>query len=204
MNKLITLSLSLLFIGSAFAQEGTEDYFNPEKPKLFSKDRVSASVSAGTGVSLFNKNTTFTTFVAPKINYRLTERFRLNVGFMHYTASGNSVMFLNRNEAIVNQTNQRTSGNLISVGGDYLVNKKLIISGAAMVDVNTLGNSKKQDQFKAVSVGAEYKLNNSSSIKFETTISDGQGSYYNNPFGTSLSNSMFDNGSGFGSSPGFR
>lgn len=204
MKKLITLSLSLFFITSAIAQDGTEDYFNPTKPKLLSKDRVSASISAGTGVGFGGKNATFTTFVAPKVNYKLTERFRLNVGFMHYTASGNTAMFLNRNEAIVNTSAQRTSGNLVSVGGDYLVNKKLIISGAAMVDVNGLNNSKKQEQFKAVSIGAEYKLNNSSSIKFETTISNGQGNYYNNPFGTSVSNSMFDNGSSFGISPGFR
>src|SRR3954468_20314170 len=111
------LFASVLFFSSvvAVAQTTTDDYYgSPSKPKLLSKDRVSASIMAGTGVSFSNtnKSTSFTTYIAPQLNYRLTKKFSLDLGFMHYTATPNSGMFLNRNEAIYNPSNKNVSGNL--------------------------------------------------------------------------------------------
>jgi hypothetical protein len=182
MRKLITL-FGCFFTLCAYAQ-GTDEYYNPEKPKLFSKERISTSISAGTGVMFGNNATGFTTFVAPKINYQLSNKFRLNVGFMHYTASANTAFLLNPNEAIVNRSQKNVSGNLVMIGGDYMLSKKLILSGSVM-----------KDNLKAASLGLEYKMSNHSSIKIETTISNGQGNYYQNPFpSSSMSGGMFDSG----------
>ncbi len=176
------LFASALIFSSVFAvgQTTTEDYYgSPSKPKLLSKDRVSASFMAGTGVSFSNtnKSTSFTTYIAPKINYRLTKKFSLDLGFM------------NRNEAIYNPSNKNVSGNLIFVGGEYQLNPKMIVSGAVMTDVNSLN---KQNAYKAASLGLDYKVSAHSTIGFKATISSGQGNYYNNQnLMNSMNNPMF-------------
>jgi hypothetical protein len=204
MKKLI-IPILFLFCGSAIiAQTTTEDYYNPSKPKLISPDRVSASMTMGAGVSFLNstKNAAYTTFIAPKIGYQLSSKFKLNIGLMHYTVTGNTFMPLNQNEIIYNTSNKTVSGNLLFVEGQYQLNKRMIVSGAMMVDANEF-NVNKKDNYKAASLGLEYKVTEHSSIRFQTTISGGQGNYYNNPnpfptsgfnsFGTGFSNgnSMF-------------
>jgi hypothetical protein len=174
---------------SAIAQTTSEDYYgSPAHPKLLSKDRVSASITAGTGVSFTNgsKATSFTTYIAPKINYQLSKKFSLDLGFMHYMSSPNSLMYMNRNEAIYNPSNSNVSGNLVFVGGEYQLNKKTIVSGAVMTDVNSIN---KQNSYKAASIGLDYKVSEHASIGFKATISNGQGNYYNNP--NPMNNSLF-------------
>ena len=204
MKKLITTSLSFVFATIMFAQTDSGDYYLPSKTKLSVKDRVSASISIGTGISFLNttKNTAFSTFIAPKIGYQLSPMFKLNVGLMHYTITGNTFMALNQNEALFNSGKKTISGNLLFVEGQYKLNKRLIMSGAVLYDANGFSKNKK-DNYKAASIGLEYKTSEHSSIKFETTISAGQGNYYTNPnpfspagfntFGTSFSsgNSLF-------------
>lgn len=196
MKKLITSFLFLTVSIISIAQTSNDDYYGaPEKQKLLSKDRVSASITAGTGVNFSSntKSTSFTTFIAPKISYQLSQKFKLNVGLMHYSASPNSVLYMNRNEAIFNSSNKNISGNLVFVGGDYQLNKRIILSGAVMMNAN--GLSDKQKDYKAASFGVDYKVSEHSSIKFETTISTGNNpNYYNNPFPNSGSNSF---GTGF-------
>lgn len=194
------ITVSFLFLISSIisiAQTSNDDYYGaPVKPKLLAKDRISASVIVGTGVNFSgnSRSTSFTTFIAPKINYQLSKKFKINVGLMHYTATPNTGFFMNPNEAIINRSNKSISGNLIFVGGEYQLNKKVILSGAVMMDASGLNN--KQNNYKAASFGVDYKVSEHSSIKFETTISNGQGNYYNNPFPATGSNSFggFSNG----------
>lgn len=176
MKKLITLILILCCSTVIVAQTTTEDdYFS--KPKTSTKGKISTSVVAGAGVSFLNstKSTVFTTFIAPKIGYQLTPKFKLNMGFMHYSASGLSFMQLNQDEYILNTSNKPFSGNLVFVGGDYLLNPKLIFSGAVMMDASNIGT--KQNNFKAANVGLEYKVSEHSSIGFKAYISQGNGNY---------------------------
>ena len=179
MKKLITLSFCLLVV-SLMAQTSGDDYYGA-KPKLLSKDRVSASISAGAGVSFLNnsKNTIYTTFIAPKIGYQITNKFKLNIGLMHYTVTGNTFMPLNQNEGFINNTNKSISGNLIFAEGQYQLNKRTVVSGAVMMDANnyTLKNS----NFKAASVGIDYKVSKHSTIGFKATVSQGSPEYYFNP-----------------------
>lgn len=196
MKKLIT-SVLILASAVAVAQSNADDYFNPAKPKLISKDRVSASISTGAGMSFLNsgKNTAFTTFIAPKIGYQLTNKFKLNIGLMHYSITGNTFMPLSQNEALFNSAKRTVTGNLLFVEGQYQLNKKMLLSGAMMYNANSFTLNKK-DNFKAASIGLEYKVTPHSSIKFETTISQGQGNYYSNPFPGSSSNSFTGFGNG--------
>jgi len=193
MKKLITSFLAFLFALIAIAQTDSVDYYLPSKPVLSAKDSVSVSVSMGAGLGFFNqtKNTAYTTFIAPKIGYQFTPKFNLNVGLMHYTVTGNTFMALNQHEALLNTSKRTASGNLLFVEGEYLLNKRLIMSGAVMLDANEL-NVNKRNNFKAGSLALEYKITEHSSIKFETIISKGQGNYYNNPnpFSSSKFNSF--------------
>ncbi len=193
MQKLITFTLFLFGASFLGAQTSTDDYFNPSKPKLLSKDRVSASISAGAGVSFLgsSKNTAFTTFIAPKIGYQMTEKFKLNVGLMHYSITGNTFMPLNQNEALYNPNNQKRTGNLLFVEGQYQLNKRVSVSGAVMYDANNITN--KQNNFKAISVGMDYKVSKHSTLSFRTQISQGNSSYLNNGFGGQTNPMMFDN-----------
>ena len=181
------------------AQTTTDDYYTASKPKVSFQDRVTASIEMGAGVSIFNKhNTGVTTFIAPKINYQLTPKFKLNIGVMHYTMTGNTMMPLNYNEGLFNRSSHSVTGNLVFVGGEYQLSKRLIASGAVMADVNSLNNNK--INAKAAQLGLEYKVTEHSYIKVSTTIGQGQGNYYNanspnlfpftesNMFGTGFSN----------------
>ena len=184
MKKLITPVLFLFFASVIVAQTTADDYYSGSKPKLSAKDRVSTSISMGAGFSFLNSthSTAYTTFVASKIGYQLTPKFKLNLGLMHYTATGNLFMPLNQNEAIVNTSNRTVSGNLFFVEGQYQLNKQLIMSGAVMVDANGLNNSK-LNNYKAASLGLEYKVTEHSSIGLKASLSQGNsnGDYLFNP-----------------------
>jgi hypothetical protein len=194
MKKLITSALFLVCACMSIAQTTTDDYFTPSKPKLISKDRVFTSISAGASVSFLNssKTSAFTTFIAPKIGYQLTTKFRLNVGLLHYSIAGNTMMPLNQQETLFNTNNKTISGNLLFVEGQYQLNKRLLVSGAILYNANSFTLNKKNN-YKAATVGLEYKVTKHSSIKFETTVSQGQSNYYNNSFPGSTSN-YFGNG----------
>jgi hypothetical protein len=179
MKKLITLSLFCLFAISLSSQTAEDDYYTGTKPKLLSKDRVSASISAGAGVSFLNssKNTAYSTFIAPRISYLVTNRFKLNIGLMHYTVTGNMFTPASQNESLLNNRNKNISGNMIFVEGQYLLNKRTVLSGAVMVDANNY--SKQNTNFKAATLGLDYKVSKHSSIGIRATVSQGTGDYFN-------------------------
>lgn len=204
MRKLITLTLILASASLSQAQSTAEDYFTPSKKKLLSAERVSASISAGAGVSFLgsSKNTAFTTFVAPKIGYQLNERLKLNLGLMHYSITGNTYMAVGQNEALINPNSKNRTGNLIFAEGEYLVNKKISVNGGVMVDANNFNNSK--NNYKAVSLGMDYKVSKHSSIGFKAIISEGDSPYRNGSFGGQANPMMFDSFGGIGNEFGNR
>lgn len=195
MKKIITFSL-FLFSVTLVAQTSADDYYNPAKPKLLSKDRVSASISAGAGISFLNsKNTAYTTFIAPRIGYQLSNKFKLNIGLIHYTMTGNTFMPINQNESLFNSSDRSLSGNMVFLEGQYKLNRRVIMSGAVMTNVNNF--SSRQNSFKAMSLGMDYKVSRHSTIGFKAIISQGETPYYNNP-GFSNGASMYNTFGGFG------
>ena len=198
MKKFFVSITFLAFASILFAQTDSLDYYLPSKAKLLVNDRVSVSMTMGAGLSfLNNKNSAFTTFIAPKIGYQLTPDLKLNFGLLHYSVSGNTLMLLDQKEALFNTNPKPITGNLLFAGGEYKLNKRLILSGTLLYDAAELSINKK-DNYKAASLVLEFKTTENSSIKFQTTISNGQGNYYNNPnpvpangfnsFGTGFSN----------------
>src|SRR4051812_8970307 len=170
------LLFSFLFAGAAaFAQTTTDDYFSPAKPNLLSKDRVSASVSAGAGVTVFNKSTYYSSFIAPKIGYQLTNRFKMNIGLMHYTITGNTFMPLNSGEGLFNPSRRTMNGNLIFGEGEYKLNMRMTLAGSVMTDVNSFS----KNNYKAASLGLRYETSKHSWIGVQATISSGESPYYN-------------------------
>lgn len=209
MKKLITSSLLLFCVTILFSQtNNNDDYYETAKPKISIQDRVTTSIEMGAGFSVFNKsNTGITTFVAPKISYLLTPKFKLNVGLIHYSMTGNTFMPLNYNEGFINCSSNAITGNLVFVGGEYQLNKRWIASGAVMADVNSFSNNKINS--KAAQVGLEYKVTEHSSIKVTATMGQGQGNYYNTNNAQSLfpftENNMFGTGfSNLGNTPAVR
>lgn len=184
MKKLITFTL-ISFCGSIIvAQNPSEDYYNASKSMLLAKDRVSTSFSAGAGLSFIenSKNTAFTSFIAPKIGYQLNNKFKLNVGLMHYSITGNTFMPVNQNEAFINSGNRTRSGNILFVEGQYDLNKRVSLTGSVMYDANNFNN--KQSNYKAVALGLDYKVSKHSTIGFQAIFSQGESPYYNSHNGS--------------------
>lgn len=181
MKKLITPVLFLFYSSLIIAQSADDDYYKSTSPNFLSKDKVSSSISFGTGVSFLNasKSTAFTTYIAPKIGYQITQKFKLNIGLMHYTASGNTFMPLGPNESILNNSSKAITGNFLFVEGQYQLNPKLTMSGAVMFDGNNLNTS--PNNFKAVSLGLDYKVSEHASIGIKATVSHRYSGYNVNP-----------------------
>ena len=183
MKKRIAPILFLFSSLACIAQADSADYYNP-KQKLTEVNKVSTSISAGTSVAFLSstKTTAFTTFVAPKISYQVNSKFKLNLGLMHYTASGNTFMPLNQNESILNTSNNPISGNVIFVSGNYLLTPKLMMTGGVLVDANSNPLNAKQNNYKAATMGFDYKVSEHSTIGIHATVSQGGGSgYYSRP-----------------------
>jgi acetyltransferase-like isoleucine patch superfamily enzyme len=204
MKKLIAPILFLFSSVVCFAQADSTDYYNP-KQKLAETNKVSTSISAGTSVAFLSstKTTAFTTFVAPAISYQVNSKFKLNLGLMHYTASGNTFMPLNQNEFILNTGNNPISGNVIFASGNYLLTPKLMVTGGVMVDANTNPIDTKQNNYKAATMGFDYKISEHSTIGIHATVSQGGGSgYYMNSRPGNFGNVPNVTNS-FGASPAF-
>ncbi|MCW3072252.1 MAG: hypothetical protein JWO44_2142 [Bacteroidetes bacterium] len=193
--------LFFLFCFGSFAQT-TEDYYAPAKPKTTVKERISGSVMAGTSVSFLNnsKSTAVTTFIAPRINYSLSKKFSLTAGLIHYSFSPG--FSAGRSESFLVSGKRNLSGNLVFAGGEYKLNKRVLLSGAVMVDAN--GMNKRQNMYKAASIGMDYKITEHSSIGFRATVSQGnmdynfdpkRGSYEYRPFTNNSFGNVF---TGFG------
>lgn len=190
--KTVFASLVFFFSGLlSFAQTAADDYYIGAKSKKKIEDRVSGSVMLGTSVSFLNsKNTGTTTFIAPKLNYKLTEKFSLHAGLLHYNSSFTS----NRNEGCISPGTGNVSGNLLFVGGDYKMNKKLLVSGSVMME--TRNNRNFDNNFKAVSLGMEYKVSKHSSIGVKAIISQGNSDYMLDPRGSTLNRNLNNNSFG--------
>jgi hypothetical protein len=175
--------IALLFFTSgtfAIAQNINEDYYSSSKPKLLSKDRISTSITAGTSVSFSSdKNNYFSTFIAPKINYQLSQKFRLNVGLMHFISYPNVLPLGNNKENTSVACKRNYSANLLFVGGEYQLNEKLIVSGTVMMNAGSVNTM--QNNYKAASIGLDYKVSEHSSIGIRAGISQGNQDYMFNP-----------------------
>lgn len=172
MKKIIVSSLFMTFCLFAIAQNANDDYYNfSAKPKLLSKDRISASLMAGTSVFFTSdKTSSFSTFIAPKINYQISEKFRLNIGLIHSTSYPNFLLQTN-DENLGTSNKKNYSSDLLFAGGEYQLNNKVTLSGAILTNTSSFNN--KQSNYKAAAIGLDYKVSEHSSIGIRAGISHG-------------------------------
>jgi hypothetical protein len=178
MKALIT-SVSFFFAALSVTAQN-DDYYKPAATKIKLEDRVSGSVMAGTSLGFSgNKNTSLSTFIAPKLNYKISDRFSFTAGLMHYTMTPGTTYRISNNESVMNYSNRNASGNMIFAGAEYKMNKKLLVCGAFMMD--TKNRSLQNNNYKAISFGMDYKLSEHSSIGFRATVSQGSTDYIFDP-----------------------
>jgi hypothetical protein len=187
MKKLITSGFLFILVISGIAQENTDDFYKKTLPHSTTTDRITASVCMGAAVSATNLNSapvTSGTYIAPFIGYRLTEKFKLNIGVMHYTVNGNSYVPITLGENKFATGRQHYSGNIFTLQGQYKLSNKLILSGDLMYDANPLLNNN-QHSFKAAALGLDYKVSDHATLSVKTAIIQSNGSNYpysNSPF----------------------
>lgn len=185
MKKLITSGFLFILAISGMAQENVDILYKKPVTHPTVSDRISASIFMGAAVSATNLKfapVTSSTYIAPLIGYRLTEKFKLNVGVIHYTVNGNSYVPITLGENKYPSGRQQFSGNLFTLEGQYKLNKQLMLSGNVMYDANPLLN--KQHSFKAASLGLDYKVSTHTTLSVKTTIMQGNGYNQMPPMGT--------------------
>jgi hypothetical protein len=189
MKKLITSGFLFILAFSGIAQDNKEDFYKKPLAHSAISDRITASVCMGAAVSTTNFKSapvTSATYIAPFIGYRLTEKFKLNIGVMHYTVNGNAYVPITLGENKFPNGRQNYSGNIFTLQGQYKLTNKLILSGDLLYDANPLLNN--QHSFKAAALGLDYKVSNHATLSVKTAIIQSNG--YNSPY----SNSPFNAG----------
>jgi hypothetical protein len=190
MKKLITSGFLFILAISGVAQEHTDTLYKRSLAHSPVADRISVSVFMGAAMASTNFKSgpvTSGTYIAPLIGYRLTEKFKLNVGVIHYMVNGNSYLPITLGENKFPTGRQQYSGNLFMLEGQYKLNDQLMLSGDLMYDASPLLN--KQRSFKAASLALDYKVSEHTTLSIKTMIIQNNG--YNSPY----SNAPFGSGS---------
>ncbi len=169
MKKLIT-SVCLFYVAlSAIGQVDDMDYSKNGSRKNVT-DRITASVSMGAMTGFSKRSSTYSysynsTYIAPAIGYQLTKKFTLNAGFIHYTIHN---PFLNE---LQHNTNIPYSGNLIQIEGNYQFNERMTVSGGILYNIRP--GLSKQTNYKAATLGLDYKVAPHTTFSIRTTVIQG-------------------------------
>ncbi|HNW70687.1 MAG TPA: outer membrane beta-barrel protein [Bacteroidales bacterium] len=180
-KSVILASFVLLFATTAgFAQIGFKsdstsksgfDNFG-NNASLLKHKRLGFSMEMGVGVTGSKYGVGSYTYVAPFLSYRVSPKFRLDVGASYIQGFNNSGI----NEYLFGKNPSYLS---LFARGNYLVSDKLIISGAVYktFDLNKpqtsdLNTQKKTFDNYGIMVGAEYKITEHLTIGAQLNISD--------------------------------
>jgi len=194
MNKfviVIILSFNTFFV---FAQTNDEYFsdsykskdstFYKEFKKEYKPQKLNLNVELGTGVGSNLKGGNYiTTYVAPRLSYDLTPKFKINGGIKIANTTMNDFAYYNYLEGV-----QKMNGNILQttifLQGTYQLSKRLTISGTGiyeMASFDSYENKKNSYNFdgKGMAVGFNYKLSENSSIGIELQMSKGLSPYHN-------------------------
>lgn len=186
----IALICLLCFAGNAMAQTDMKPTISttPVAPRLSYNLNLGASYNSYFGAS---------TYVQPTARYQVTDRFRGYASFtyvhtmpQHYavtTTEGGTAM-------------RRTNGQqqyIVSVGGDYLVNDRLILSGNVWKDLSAMPkepgayNNYNFMGRQGADFSATYKITNNFSVTGAVRYTDGASPYYSPFYHSGFGNSPF-------------
>ncbi|MEJ8758219.1 hypothetical protein WG947_14490 [Pontibacter sp. H259] len=185
--KILVVCL-MCFAGNAMAQVKSTTDNLPTTPKLSYNLNLGASYNSYFGAS---------TYIQPTARYQVTDRFR---GYASFTF----VNTMPQNYAVATTEGgsmmRRTSGNqqyLVRVGGDYLVNDKLILSGNVWKDLSAMPkelgayNNYNYMGRQGADFSATYKITNNFSVTGAVRYTDGASPYYNPYYNSGFDNSPF-------------
>ncbi|HNX07078.1 MAG TPA: hypothetical protein PKL96_05805 [Bacteroidales bacterium] len=148
------------------------------KPSLFNNKRLGVSMEMGAGISGSKYGAGAYTYVSPFLSYKVTPKFRLDVGASYiqgFNNSGINEFYFGKNPAYLS----------VFARGNYLVSDKLMISGAVYktFDLNQaqttdLNSQKRSLNNYGIMVGAEYKVTENLIIGAQLNFSDRNPAYY--------------------------
>jgi hypothetical protein len=165
MFKLLTFSILIFCTGFIFSQpSGFNKYYHTDPPDsaIYNQKMVMTTLSAGTIFSSSDSYGSFSgSYLMPGFSFSMSPKFRLKTGMLFYnsflTGQGNSE----------NTGNFNRQGSLLYVGGEYLLNDKIILHGNVFKDLSNF-----EKNINSYSMGMDYKVGNNSYIGFELHFSN--------------------------------
>lgn len=151
-----------LLLDSTYQHQGIE---NLADEGFETPSRLSAGLTAGSSFAWFGGASSFETYLAPKLDYRLTSRLNISAGVMVVNSNFNNLLIPTGDGTYENGGNMLSS--YFFSAGDYQVNERLRISGAILYGTNnsfSQGNNFSQYDNVSYSFGAEYKISEHFSI----------------------------------------
>lgn len=146
-----------------------------DQPNLYkSLPSEKVKFSLNTGTSFFYSPNSFagtSLYVAPKLSYNFTPKFRINAGVMLIRQNLNlsSPLLLggdSKPQSVVIRNNSSVQG-IIFAEGDYLLSDRLTLSGSLMKSID-LGdkfkNAARINSFQMMTMDVNYKLSNTISV----------------------------------------
>ena len=175
--------------GNAMAQAPVKSTIDatPAAPRLSYTLSMGASYNSHFGAS---------TFVQPTARYQVTDRFRGYASFTYVSSLPRNYAFTTEEGTIVRRS-QGNSQYIVSVGGDYLVNDKLILSGNVWKDLSNmpqeLGAYTNYNYMghQGADFSATYKISDKFSVSGAIRYTDGASPYYNPYYNSGFGNSPF-------------
>lgn len=175
--------LSTTPVAPAGTEQSAPEPVTPQAPSTDLKLKPKFSYNLNLGASFSNYGSA--SYVQPRLNYQVSDRFRF------YTSL--TALNINSNYGRYNESSNPfgTQHYIMEVGGDYLVNEKLIVGGSVWRDFNNFstfsGDNNLQRQFKPASgfdVNAHYKINDNFSVSGRIRYSNGNSPVYmmQNPY----------------------
>jgi hypothetical protein len=119
-------------VGTTFDMPRTQFQVDSSGNIRFVPGDFGFSMSVGAGMSSWSGNTSFGTYVSPSFAYNVSERFRLKAGVTMMNNFGST--YYSPYDTYYNPATVTSSR--IFVQGDYLVNNKLMLSGAVYKEVS--------------------------------------------------------------------
>ena len=184
------LILTVYFALPARAQ----DFVPQPTPSNFITPPEKVKVSLNTGTSFVYSPGSFagsSFFVAPKLSYNMTPKFRLNAGIMLIKQSLNLSSSLfpageNQSRSVVLKNSSNIQGVLFAQG-DYSLSDRLTLSGSVLKSLDTNNNNRNDafnNSFQAMSMGINYKISNTISVGAGVHLiqSNGNNNYFPDTF----------------------
>lgn len=207
------LAIGLLFTGSAMAQSGSKQQIETTPtvvaatdskiveetaPSILEMPRLSYNLSVG---AIYNSHFGASSYIQPTARYQISNRFRAHASFMFINTMPSDYTTSTPEGGTVVRRSNGQQHYIASVGGDYLVNERLILSGNIWRDFSSMPtqrntfNSFYSPGRMGADFSASYKVTDNFTITGGVRYSEGaspfSSPFYNPGFGNGFSSGRF-------------